>query len=375
MNVRATDFDHYRGTWQGRISPSLVTAPDGSKVFLLGSENDRERAILSAGDYTEISQVVDLDGIDLVGATMDTIGRVLDSKLVAAQLPTVADTLLNYPMNQPRSGALDDALGEHHLQAQGDLTFGDSSYGAGDGLCRVIPVNSTTAKLIGSNAPQILPPTGLGSYTLDFWLTFDANAHPDSAGIDPIIFDLSDGNDGLRVWLSGATPSPAHSWFIAITHYNGGASETRLFPIPLTVSIPWTFVTIVFPAAGGVADGYINGAFVAPTTAIFTIAPGQPSAGTPIQVADPDLWGEIDSVRLSSSAHLSGQISTDYNTTLAAAATKDYEWIMEILVDDQTFARRIIGESERRRWTEFLAPVRRVSGIHRVTFRLQIREA
>ena len=34
----STDFDHYRGTKSGRITPATFTAPDGSKVFALGVE-------------------------------------------------------------------------------------------------------------------------------------------------------------------------------------------------------------------------------------------------------------------------------------------------------------------------------------------------
>ena len=56
----ANCFDKNRGIKSGRISPSSVSPHEGEKVFVLGADGDTEPAVLTNGDYAEITQRVDL---------------------------------------------------------------------------------------------------------------------------------------------------------------------------------------------------------------------------------------------------------------------------------------------------------------------------
>ena len=95
--------------------------------------------------------------------------------------------------------------------------------------CRVVPVGSTTAKLLGANTPPFFS-ASLTTYTLQLWLNFDAVAQATSWGVDPLIFKCDDGTDGIQVYLAGLTGPGAHSWTFYVFHRNGGSSSGVAIP-------------------------------------------------------------------------------------------------------------------------------------------------
>lgn len=61
-----TPFTEALGTRQGRLQPEGVTPPEGSWAYCLGSDKEGYFFWLEPGDYSQISQDVDLTGINIV---------------------------------------------------------------------------------------------------------------------------------------------------------------------------------------------------------------------------------------------------------------------------------------------------------------------
>jgi len=370
--MSATDFDHYRATKSGRIEPSTFTAPDGSFVFALGAEALIERALITGGDFTEIKQTVNLEDVDLVGATFDTRAPADPGVLKPAQLPTLSDTLLNYPMNSNSRGALDDAPGAHHLTGVPALRQARETFGAAAGLCREIPALSFAGQLDGGNEPEVWS-GALSAYSVDFLLNFDADSHVGSSGVDPVIFMLTDSPfaSGLKIALSGAVGPGAHSWLISVTHgFFGVSSSSNTGAFTITASSGWHFFTVSWAGVGNAFDLFVDGALVDVGFSAFGVGPFNPYPDGAIQIADPDLWGAIDSVRLSNTYHGLAQHQADLAALQAAPTALDIHWLMQILIDGEVYVSRPVSASERRTWTDFFAPVRRLLGNHEVAFRL-----
>lgn len=352
------------------------TPPDSDRVFVLGAEQDPEGAVLGSGDYTEVSQTVNLDGIDLVLATMDTIGPAMEDGEAPAQLSNLADTFLNYPMNDRPSnnGAADDSPSGVDLAGEGDLAIAGESYGFGAGFSRRIPIGSTTAWLRNVLAPDFWPSSVLGQYSIDFSLYFDSDAYPTSWGISPGFFSSDDGVSGLSLSLVGATGPGAHQWRFQIGHRNGGSSFSVFPSYAFDATTGWHFFTISWPGVGNPAELYVDGALSGLSFSPFTLIPAKPVAGTPLVVATPALWGYVDNFRVGDAYHDLAAHQAAYAEILAAPTPVAFEWLMQVLVDGEVYAERVISEDERRRWTEVAAPVRRLHGNHEVAFRLQLQE-
>ena len=387
----ATAFNRYRGESQGRVVPSNVDAVDGSRVFVLGADGPTEAQLLSDGDYSQIEQTIDLTSLDLVGANMDTIGVAMGNFTYPVGLQVEGDTLALWRMDYDFSaagisppGALNWVKPGPDLDGEGDLAAVlETSGPAGHrGLSRQVPLASTTARLRGANTPAIIP-AGMSAYTFDLWIDFDADARAAAnggvaTGIDPVLLDVTTaGGGGMRVYLVGTVG--VKEWHVAVTHQDAaGVAVTRTFPgWPITTSLGWIMLSVVYDAAEVGADKlklYVNGVYVANGSSSMAQDPAPAAAGEVLDVADPDLWGRIDQVRLSNAAHGAAAVLADYDRCTDPPTTHPAQWIMQVLIDGTVYAERVIAAGEARTWRDYYAPVRHLSGSHSVAFRLQLNE-
>lgn len=375
-----TWLDRLRGEGQGRTKPKGFTAPDGEHVFILGADAQIEPAILSPGDATEIKQLVDLTNWDLVAATMNTVGVVMGQSQEPTGFLEDPDTLwwFNYDIAVPH--VPNRVPGAFAIDGQGDLEYGLETYSPVPTTCRVIPVGAGAASLAGANTPQFFPGPSLPQYTIQFWMNFDSDAFATSWGVSPSIFHCQDGiPNGVAVGLSGAFGPGAHSWRFAVSHWFGGAqSVIFVSPVIDTPSFGWHLVSIVWDSFLAPADRlrlYIDDdpTIHVPAVAMGT-APSAPAPGTNITVASPLLWGGIDEMRMLSRALSQPEVADSYLATTVLPPPADHEWLMQILVNAEVYGERVVRPGERRRWTDFKVPVRHLSGICEVGFRLQLRE-
>jgi hypothetical protein len=386
----ATAFNRYRGESQGRIVPRNVAAVDADRVFVLGADGPTEPQILSDGDYTQVAQDVDLTTIDLVGASMETVGVAMQDFTYPVGLQVEADTIALWRMDYDFAaagltpGALNWVKPGPDLDGEGDIaavleTYGPAGY---RGLSRQVPLSSTTARLRGANTPAIIP-AGLSAYTLDLWLDFDADARAAAnggvaTGIDPVLFDVTTaGGGGLRVYLAGTVG--VKEWTVAVTHQDAaGVAVTRTFAAwPITTTLGWTMLSVAYDAAEVGADKlklYADGLYVASGSSAITQDPAPAAAGEVLDVADPDLWGRIDQVRLSNTAHGATAVLADYDQCTDPPTTHAAQWIMQVLIDGVIYAERVIAAGEARTWADYYAPVRHLNGTHAVAFRLKLHE-
>ena len=63
-------FDMEMGARQGRLKPAGWTPPSGEHAFILGSDLPGYLHRLEAGDHTEVSQDVDLTGVNFIRARL-----------------------------------------------------------------------------------------------------------------------------------------------------------------------------------------------------------------------------------------------------------------------------------------------------------------
>jgi len=377
--MTGTWFDRLRGEGQGRSQPISFSAPDGEHVFILGADSVGERAILRAGDYTEVQQIVDLTGYDLLTATMETIGKVMGQAQPLPGFPDGQNALWHFNFNTGAPRALNLVDGGFDLNNAGDMEAAVETYSPVLSRCRQVPVNSVTAKLIGENTPQWMSPSPLTTYTFQMWMNFDAVAHPGSSGISPSIFGCLDaGLNGLQIYLAGLFGPGAHEWRFGVGHHNGGLNYTE-FPTPvLDAPNPgWQLISIVWDSALPPADRlrlYVNTTGPYTPSLVLPTSPAAPSPGTDIVVADPNLWGQFDEMWLLSDALSASAIADVYNAATVMPSPVDFEWKMQIRINGEVYAERIIEPSERRTWTDFKAPCRHLNGDSEVVFRLSLKE-
>lgn len=387
----ATAFDRYRGESQGRVIPSNVDAVDGARVFVLGADGPTEAQLLSDGDYSQIEQTIDLTSLDLVGANMETIGVPMASFAYPVGLQAEADTLALWRMDYDFAaagitppGALNWIKPGPDLDGNGDLEAVLETYGpAGNrGLCRQIPVGSTTALLVGLNTPRIFS-VPLTQYTFSVWLNYDADAWAaahggTSMGLAPPVFSVQTvGGGGLKLSLIG-TPG-VKEWVWGALHRDAaGTSYGRTFPAyPITTNLGWKLYTIVYDSAIAGADMlklYVNGVYAASASSAIGDDPHPPALGEDLYVGNQDLWGQIDQVRLCSTAHSPAKVLADYDQCVDHPTVNAARWVMQVLIDGTVYAERAIAAGEARTWRDYYAPVRHLSGSHAVAFRLKLNE-
>jgi len=376
-----TWLDRLRGEGQGRTRPTSFVAPDGDCVFVLGADAQIEPAVLSPDDFTEIKQLVDLTGWDLVAATIDTLGVVMGQSQQSSGFSDDPDLLWWFNYDIAMHHAKNFVAGAFDLDDQGDMEFGTETYSPSGTSCRKIPVGSTTAFLLGENTPQFVPGATLPKYTIQAWMFFDTDSITSSWGCSPSLFYCQDGGPGgLILKLSGAAGPGAHSWNFSITHYNGGTVVSTIFLTPVidTPSWGWHLVTLTFNDGLPLGDQlklYIDDdptpilAFIG-----IGITPAAPAAGTPIFVAAPNFWGMVDEMRMLARDLTPTEIAASFVETTILPTPVDYEWVMQILVNSEVYAERVIRPGEERRWSDFKAPVRHLSGVCEVGFRLKLNE-
>lgn len=373
-----TWFDMQRAVTQGRIVPNNVDAVDGSRVFVLGADGMSEPAILVADDYTQIKQTIDVTTVDVVAASLQTIGVAMAQFEYPVGFEVDANTLLLYPMDRNIVDAPNARAGYPHLLGQGDLVAAQESYSSLATYCRRIPASSSTAQLLGENTPQLWS-SSLGAYSLQFWMNFDATAHQDSNGVDPTVFELvSAGVGGLVVILKGVTGIGAQEWYLEVRHVDGASEDTQAFTSYLftTANVGWKLISIIYDSSETGAAKlklYIDDGSAINADAEMTVDAGAASAGAAITVAHPSLTGYIDQMRLLNVARTAVEVASDYGGC-TAQTINDATWVMSWLVDGTTYAERTIEDGEERIFSDFRIPVKLLTGDHEVALRLQLKE-
>lgn len=386
-----TWFDRLRGSAQGRCQPQGFDPPDGSHVFILGGEDVPEAAVLSGGnptllvpgDFSEIKQIVDLSDWDLVAATMDTIGTIMGQAQPAPGFPAPpsGNELWHFNYDIGLDPARNLVAGAFDLDNVGDIEVGVETYSPMGTRCRVIPVGSVTAGLAAVNTPQWFAPSPLNNYTAQFWLNFDAVAHATSWGVNPYLFYCRDGVPaGWHFGLSGAVGPGAHSWRFAVGHHFGGSSVTVFNGYTIDTPNPgWKLITVTWDRFALTWDRllmYIDDNPVPYTPfAAMANSPQAPALATPITAAAPLLWGAIDEMRMIDTTLTPAEIAASYAACTSMPTPIDYAWLMQIIINAEVYAERVIAPDEQRRWTDFKAPVRHLAGACEVGFRLTLQEA
>lgn len=375
----ASEFERLAGTASGRIQPQGVTPVDGDWVFVLGADGAAEPAVLADGDLVSVQQVVDLTAVDLVGVSCATVGVAMNAFLSPVTLPLDTGAVLAaWYLTEAWLHASCEVQPKPDLRAAGDLALSTETYSEQSFPCRAIPAGSTTALLAGVNDPPAWN-APLAAYALDVWLDFDADEIADSDGVSPVIFSAIDGTNDLTVFLSGEGGIGAqHRWWVAVRHNAGGPPASVIFTgYPITASSGWTMLTVVYDAAAAPAERcslYVDGAFVCFGDVPMTTQPGAVAASGTIQVASPQLTGQISQVRLQGSAPTAQTIAADYLRCISPAPSALTAWHMQVRIDGTVYCDRVISEDEHRAWHDFYAPVRHLSGDHTVEFTLQLQE-
>ncbi len=372
-----TWLDRLRAEGQGRTTSQSFTAPDGSHVFILGAEGQPEPAILSGGDFTEVKQLVDLTEWDLVAATMHTVGAVMGQAQPAPGFPDDYPPLWHFNYNLGTPTARNLVTGGFDVDNQGNMAVGDETYSPALTRCRQVPI-AGTGFCLGQNLPQWFAPSPLDTYTFQKWLNFDSDAHPSSWGINPLLFHCVDAvPNGIEFGLAG-TFGPGHQWTFTTGHHFGG-STVNVFPAyVIDVSPGWHLYTIVWDRWVAPWDRLLlyvdDNPFPVLPFNIMGNSPLAPAPATPIQIADPLLWGQFDEERMLNVALTVPEIATSYAACTSWPTPIDYEWLMQIIINNEIYGERVVRPDEERDWTDFKAPVRHLVGENEVAFRLTLQE-
>jgi hypothetical protein len=310
---------------------------------------------------------------------MDTIGQVMGQAQPAPGFPDDYDPLwyFDFDIGLPTARNLVD--GGFNLVDQGDMMVGNESYSPALTRCRQVPVNSTTARMLGANTPQWWPAATLDAYTFQAWINFDAEAHPSSWGVNPNIFKCVDisGLDGVEFMLQGAV-GPPHEWTVRVAHHGGGSSYRTFSGFVFDSPNPgWKLVTVTFNLSLSPSQRlklYIDDSTAYLADTFMDRSPGRPSAGAPIYVADFDLWGQFDAMRMLDVSLTQAEVETSYEAATTWPDPVDFAWVMQIIINGEVYGERVVRPDERRRWTDFKAPVRHLNGQAEVAFRLTLQE-
>jgi hypothetical protein len=379
-----TEFDRLRGSRSGRIAPINIGADriDGSYLFALGVDGDWSGQ-LSDSDFSEVQQKLDLTGVDLVTARLFTRGRVLEPYQASSGWFTYSDNLFLFRFDEERLDSGNWQRPGFDLRPEGDLGRSVETYSPEHSPCRVVPVNSTTARMVSTNAPQFHT-SDLDAYTFQFWLNFLSESHPTSDGVDVVLFRcVSAGVGGLEIGLKGATGVGAHAWSFYVRHVNGATDETRYFlSHVIDTNTGWKLYSIVFDSTlVGVAKLklYVDGALACSVSVAPTVSPAAANLGESIQVVDPNAWGQFDQLRLSQIARDASNILADFVACTTLPPAVNFRWVMEIVVGTilggfTIVVQRDVEPDESREWIDFVAPVKWFDGLQTVKFRLIVRE-
>jgi len=167
------------------------------------------------------------------------------------------------------------------------------------------------------------------------------------------------------------------NWYIAVTHYSatGGSHGTSLVYM-IAPQSGWRFWSIVFdatlPAMQELSLYEGAGVLRANNGGLFNDPMEPYPEDWAIEMGDPSFFGMLDQVRLQKTARTQLEIIDDYQACVVDPASYDMEWQMAMRIDGTPYVQRAIGDTENRLWTDFRAPVRRVTSSREVALRLQL---
>lgn len=369
-----TWFDRERGIHSGRLSSDVVTPTDGSKIFVLGSDRENELAFLSDGDYTEVRQLIDLTGYDLLGATFKTIGKMIGQRVLKAGFEQEPLTLFafNFDVGTPDvANLVEDGFG---ISPVGTVRVATENYSPDATYCRRVPEGAAESRMAGVNNPQAFP-SSLIEYTIQWWMNWNSDAFDIATGTEPIILEIGQGGSGgagLKVELSPIVGT--HQWRVRLTHYASSTYSITFDSFILDEPLGWKMFTIRFDnSLTNKADLWMNTSIVSTSAAIINVPAAIP-LNAPVSLLSRDLIGDIDQVRMVGRRLSDQEVVDSYEQCIVSPSPINYKWLMQILIDDILYAERQIRPDEERTWTDFTAPVRLLSGAHSVAFRLGFSE-
>jgi hypothetical protein len=372
----ATWFDRDRGVRSGRIIPSVVTPPDGDHVFVLGAEALSELAEVSGGDFTEVRQTVDLTGYDMLKATMDTIGTPMGQYQPKAGFDIDPDMLFGFDFNVGSGPSKNLVDGGFPMGMNGSIAVGKETYSPNGTYCRVIPVGAGAANMSGTNSPQAFPAT-LPEWTFQWWMNFDSSAYPVSTGVNPVVLDMSpSGTGGISVVLAGVVG--LHKWEVLVKQYSGIVETATIGGFEIDSPQGWNLYTLRYKHSNSPPtqlELFVETLLAGQATTPFTVPPGQPLITQDVVYGNHELVGGLDDMRLISSRLSDLEVGLSWSGCVYNPAPIDHKWVMQISIDGRVYAERDIAAEERRRWTDFYAPVRLLTGPHDVAFRLKLETA
>lgn len=373
----ATWFDKDRGTKSGRINPSVIVPHDGEYVFVLGSESASGVSKVSENDFTELRQTVDLSGVDLVSATMDTIGTLMSQHQPLAGFQPDPDTVFWFDFNVGKGPSSNSVSGGFQMEMNGQIESSKESYSPNGSYCKAIPEHTTISNMLGNNNPQSFP-SSLPEWTLQWWMNFKSDSFLVSTGVNPSILSASTNLlGGIQVVLTGV--AGLHKWEMLVKQHSVSVVENVYIDgFEIDEPLGWKLFTLRYKHSNSQPtqlELFINGSLSNQATTQFLFEPEQPNSPEDIVYGNKDLIGGIDDIRLIK-RHLTNQeIEDSYNNCIENPDPLNYKWVMQILIDDRLFAERDIASNERRRWTDFYAPIRLLTGPHEVAFRLKLKAA
>lgn len=369
----ATSFDRERGVHSGRIVPQKGSPSHGDHVFVLGSENSDEPALLSDGDYTEVKQRIDLTGYDILTATMNTIGAIIGERKMRSGFSIDPDSIFHFNFDVGTDSISNLISDRFDLLPIGTINVKQETYSPDGTYCRSVPEGAAAARLVGQNLPQSFPVT-LNAYTVQWWMNFDSSVYSVATGITPII--MMAGHDaplGAGICIELSPIAGTHTWRLMLRHFVGATPwgtpfSSYLFDQPLG----WKMFTLRYDnTASPQADLFVNTVKVS-SNANSLPPPSQLQAGSDISFLSKELVGDFDQVRMINRCLSDSEIVSSYNQCVSTPSSILYKWVMMILIDDIVYLERQIRPDENRTWTDIAVPVKMLTGEHSVSFRLQL---
>ena len=386
-----TWFDRYRGISQGRIVPASLTPPHGERIFVLGEDSPTENARLTTGDFTEIRQVVDLTDWDMVLATMETIGRITGSAQSPPAWTNESAELFKFYFDYPNTTSFNSVipLGESAgftFDSVGPIVYPTESYSGGNTHCREIPAGNTVpCHLEGVHTPPVATPlTPLPQYTLQFWMNLDVDSLPSSWGVDFNLISfysiVGPNRHGILLSFYGLSGPGAHLWYPYLTHFYNASYSGVGFDVlyDIETNQGWELITITYDETEAPLNRvsmFLDDTYLGHPNFSMNMTPGIPASGySGLQYGDQYCWGQLDACRLLNRVMSPSEVAAAYAELTTPRPLVNTKWAQQILIDGEVYANRILQVDEARRWTDFKAPVRRLSGLHEVTFRFAFRE-
>jgi hypothetical protein len=265
------------------------------------------------------------------------------------------------------------------LNPVGDLVADVETFSPEGGSCRRIPVGSVLSGLVGTNDADL----GAGvmdDWTFQWWMDWTGYPTiPGSAGFSAVVADFQDPatDSGFSITLHGAAGPGAHEWYFSVLNRGGGgASGTPFWVYRLDGPLDWTLFTVVVERLAVFPHSlrlYVNDSLVDTGMAGPPALTEMPGAGIPFYYGSESLQNRISRCRfIPNKAMDASEVAESYLQCIELPPPIPLIWKMRIAIDGVSFAERTISPTERRQWTDFLAPCRNLSGPHEVSFQIGI---